>query len=193
MLMKISRNNTFDWFRKLEIGKQTRRICEIARRHKSALSLSLNCISTVTKEKWKVTSQTIQNKDLKEFWKPVIAKYFAEIVISVLTFIHVLDATLHATVCKHVHLVCIQNGNSNKTVMMQTNDYTYFNDVLFQNSTETTELNATKQKLLSCLKELENEIKVCNEIDSIHTARKHVQAAFHYKSHAKPKRECAAP
>ena len=90
MLMKISRNNTFDWFRKLEIGKQTRRICEIARRHKSALSLSLNCISTVTKEKWKVTSQTIQNKDLKEFWKPVIAEYFAEIVISVLTFIHVL-------------------------------------------------------------------------------------------------------
>ena len=60
---------------------------------------------------------------------------------------------------------------------MQANDYTYFNDVLFQNLTETTDLNAAKQKLLSCLKELENEIKVCNEIDSIHTARKHVQAA----------------
>ena len=63
ILMKISHNNTFEQFRKLEIGKQTHRICEIARSHKSALSLSSNCISTVTKKKWKVTSQTIQNKD----------------------------------------------------------------------------------------------------------------------------------
>ena len=79
--------------------------------------------------------------------------------------------------------------------MMQTNDCTYFNDVLFQNSTETTDLNAAKQKLLSCLKVLENEIKVCNEIDSIHTARKHVQAAVSIikAMHAKPKKECAAP
>ena len=197
MLMKISRNNTFEWFRKLEIGKQTHRICEIARRHKSALSLSSNCISTVTKEKWKVTSQTIQNKDytIERVLEACDCKILCR-DCNICPHIYTctcLDATLHATVCKHVHLVCIQNGNSNKTIMMQTNDYTYFNDVLFQNLTETTDLNADKQKLLSCLKELENEIKVCNEIDSIHTARKHVQAAVSIIKAMKNQRECAAP
>ena len=56
-LIKIAGNKTFERFRKLEMGKQTHRICEISKRHQAALSLSHTSATLVAENKWKVRSQ----------------------------------------------------------------------------------------------------------------------------------------
>ena len=58
VLMKIARNKVFKRLRKLEMGKQTHRICEISKRHKAAKILSPTSIESVTEMKWKVLSQS---------------------------------------------------------------------------------------------------------------------------------------
>ena len=56
-LIKIARNKTFERFRKLEMGKQTQRICEISKQHQAALSLSPTTATLVAENKWKIRSQ----------------------------------------------------------------------------------------------------------------------------------------
>ena len=55
-LLKISRDKAFERFRKLESRKNTHRICEINKRHKSAQQMSDNehDVVSVSEEEWKV-------------------------------------------------------------------------------------------------------------------------------------------
>ena len=56
--MKIAKNKVFERLRKLEMGEQTYRTCEIFKCHKAAKILSPTSNESVTEMKWKVLSQS---------------------------------------------------------------------------------------------------------------------------------------
>ena len=60
-LIKIARNTAFERMRKLEMGKNSHRICEIMKRHQSANKLSPTSITPINNKKWKVNSQNVQD------------------------------------------------------------------------------------------------------------------------------------
>ena len=111
-LLRIARNLIYEQISKEEKGKMSHRLCEIVKRHKTAIEMVDSC--TVLKEsevdpQWKVQSQTNE------------ASYY--IIIQLCTncscklncshcgaCIHMyscscIDYALHSTVCKHIHLV----------------------------------------------------------------------------------------
>ena len=111
ILLKIARDKVFEQLTKVEKGKYSHRVAEINKRHKSALNmLSLHVPVTQKDEAcWMVPSQrdtTIQyaiqltNNACK--CKLSCASCHACVHMYTCTC---MDATLHATVCKHVHFV----------------------------------------------------------------------------------------
>ena len=109
-LLKIARDKTFEMLLKQEKGKNTHRICEINKRHKAAqLMLSNPRISTVGNLVWEVCSQTRAEVTyrVQQHQKHCDCKLRCK---SCSGCVHMysctcLDASLHATVCKHMHLV----------------------------------------------------------------------------------------
>ena len=112
-LLKVSRDKAFERLRKLETGKSSHRICEINKRHKSAVEIHKQGPSTVIvltdKKKWTVESQSQQGT------KYVVQKQCDSCDCQLLckeckVCTHMysctcLDSILHSTVCKHIHLV----------------------------------------------------------------------------------------
>ena len=62
-LLKVARDKTFERFRKLEKGKQSHRICEINRRHKSAIQMRASGVkeTQLGTDQWRVPSQSSQD------------------------------------------------------------------------------------------------------------------------------------
>ena len=111
------------------MSKQIHRTCEISKHHKAAKILSPKSIESVTEMKWKVLSQSkntqytvAQDCDCKILCK--------DLSICPHTYsCTCLDATLHATVCKHIHMETNSGYSSDKGTTKV--DYSYFNNVLF--------------------------------------------------------------
>lgn len=99
-----------------------------------------------------------------------------------------LDAILHATICKHVHLVSSgtnDNRPSEPTVLCNhDNDYAYFDNVLFSGIKPTDQLISSKNKCYTLMKDLQNEITACNDIDTRNTVTKHITSALALESYA---------
>ena len=59
VLLKIARDKAFDHIQKIEKGKVTHRICDINKRHKSAVSfISLAVIEQVDSNSYSISSQS---------------------------------------------------------------------------------------------------------------------------------------
>ena len=93
-----------------------------------------------------------------------------------------LDANLHATVCKHVHLVHMKYMQKEKsripedpTLLVDT--YSYFTSLL-SNKKSDTSLTQTKTKLLKKFQKREALVTNSQNIDAILTANRHVQATI---------------
>ena len=57
--MKVARDKGFERLRKLEIGKNSHRICEVNKRHKRAMALlKKDLITNVQEKQWIVASET---------------------------------------------------------------------------------------------------------------------------------------
>ena len=52
-LMRVARDKAFELFLKLEMGKNSHRICEVNKRHKRALLLKLFSATQIENTKWK--------------------------------------------------------------------------------------------------------------------------------------------
>ena len=123
VLFKIARDLIFESFRKFEIGKVTHRKAEITKRHNTATKLDPALVEVANGNEeenvWNVRSATdgsathcvrleAQTCDCKmrcERCKACVHMYTCIC----------LDATLHYTVCKHVHLVQMHySGKGNK-------------------------------------------------------------------------------
>ncbi len=111
-LLKISRDKEFERIVKLEKGKPTHRMCEINKRHKSALHMCNTKILTIEADKeWRIQSQ----------YEPTVYYTITRqtdvcecklLCTQCMVCLHMLsctclDAVLHATVCKHIHLLAI--------------------------------------------------------------------------------------
>ena len=123
VLLKISRDIIFESFRKFEIGKLSHRKCEIRRRHMRAINLDPEFVQTSgeSDSEWIVKSST---DELSVYYvkldkKSCDCKLHCDMCGAC---VHMytcscLDATLHYTVCKHVHLVQMNISESSKNVI----------------------------------------------------------------------------
>ena len=109
VLFRIARNLLYEQLSKLEKGKLTHRRCEINKRHKSAMAMNCKVETLSDGESWKVES----SKGNGEFYIITHQKESCtcQLYCSTCTAcIHMylctcLDATLHNTVCKHIHYI----------------------------------------------------------------------------------------
>ena len=116
-LLKIARDKEFERLTKVEKGKPTHRICEINKRHKSAMDIHGkkygNFTTIETDQKWEVMS--LSKPETKYIIQRKLASCDCKLNCSsckVCTHMFsctCLDSILHSTVCKHVHLLVIEN------------------------------------------------------------------------------------
>ena len=182
--MQLARDKVFERLRKLKMGKNTHRVCEISKRHLSAINLSPSSITQLENDKWKVSSET-RNTDyvVEKMQEQCECKVKCK-ECDICPHMYVcscLDATLHATVCKHVHLVeMTYNQHTNKPISTTETteiDYDYFTNIMSQEKNPPN-LLLTKTKFLQHLTELEMIAKSCTNQEAILAATKHVRAAM---------------
>lgn len=97
-------------FRKAEKGKLTHRICEINKRHKSAVEAEHRmCLVKTGDKKWNIESLTKKGTYyiLQQLQETCSCKLNCSVCHAC---VHMylctcMDATIHNTVCKHVHLL----------------------------------------------------------------------------------------
>ena len=120
-LLKISRAKSFEQIMKLEKGKHTHRICDINKRHRTAVSFAhLATITCTAEDSFKISSESrngtyytvlkVQSQchcRLKcQFCSACAHQYTCMC----------LDACTNTTVCKHIHLVRMREKTIDSTV-----------------------------------------------------------------------------
>ena len=144
------------------MGKNTHRICEISKRHKSAIAISPDHLTPIQHNKWNVRSNTesTRNYTVEKIQDSCDCKVVCQ-ECQICPHIYncdCLDATIHATVFKHAHFVHMetrtQSTRTSTTDRSQkTVEYSYFSNVLHLNHLE--RLNGAKKRFFNELKELE--------------------------------------
>ena len=109
-LLKISRYKSFEQLMKLEKGKHTHRICDINKRHRTAVSFAhLATITCSAEDSFKVSSES-RNRTYSTVLKVQSQCYcrlkcqFCSVCAHQYTCT-CLDPCANTTVCKHIHLV----------------------------------------------------------------------------------------
>ncbi len=196
VLLKIARDKAFERFRKVEMGKSTHRVCEIRKRHKKAEEMQDNSSHNVTKitsEKWKVESQGnpgthyIIEKQFNLSEKCMCKLICTECKICIHSFCCTcLDASLHSTICKHVHLVAMNSNmtsndrmNSNSSqINVAENSVPYFNKLLASATNETSTVSTKKSFLLSMIDDLSSMVAHCEDATALTAAKSHIVTAM---------------
>ena len=140
-------------------------------------------IKPINNKKWKVNSQNVQDthyvvERLEESCDCKVICHDCQICPHAYTCT-CLDAIIHATICKHVHLVHMNTSDhffSNKRTSSDM-DYLYFSNVL-SSKRKKTDLETAKESLLLKVHSLEMAIRECNTVNAIQAVNKHVQAAI---------------
>ena len=185
-LLRVARDKAFECLRKQEMGKKSHKICEVNKRHKRALLLKLSSAAQIENTEWKVQSQSSPDTNYviekaQESCGCKLQCTDCEICPHNYTCT-CLDSILHATVCKHVHLVHMKymqkdTNSISEDPTLLTDTYSYFTSLL-SNKKPDTSLTQTKTSLLKKLQKLEALVTNCQNIDAIQTANRHVQAAI---------------
>ena len=188
-LLKIAKDKIFDRVIKLEKGKFTHRVSEINKRHKSASNIGHLSKQIVEKNAntWSVPSET--DSSLRYTVKLVIPICNCQLRCSTCKVcIHLysctcMDATLHATVCKHVHLVKMTTGTPTETptnTHLSPNTQTkldYFSNLLDVDVKER-EVAKLRQLLLHKVNNLNILLKNCDHVDALKAAEKNITSAI---------------
>ena len=112
-LLKLSRDKSFERLQKTEKGKNTHRIAEINKRHKNAEGIFCELILTNSSNRWEINSQhghncyTIKKCLHHESCSCPMQCSHCGVCIHMYSCTR-LDSILHNTVCKHVHLIHMQ-------------------------------------------------------------------------------------
>ena len=185
-LLKVARDKGFQRLRKLEVGKTSHRICEINKRHKSATLMSSSDIQESGEDKWIVASQT--NRQLYTIEK-LIESCECQVKCQICQICpHMysctcLDATIHATICKHIHLLQMTTLCDEQLHEMQPPspvDYAYFENIgIFKNKGDSNITAVSKQRFINDLHQLENIVMSCENNNAIIAGRKLLSSVFH--------------
>ena len=144
MLLKISRDKLYDRLQKVEKGKNTHRMTEINKRHKSAESMVRQGIQASQSQNgyWTVPSEAESYLDYMVRKLEEHCKSNCKVVCGTCNAcIHLYTCTctdflIHNTVCKHIHLVhmsqntCVSETDSTK---FKENEITYFTELTTRN------------------------------------------------------------
>ena len=118
ILLRLARNLVYEHLKKMEIGKITHRKSEINKRHKAAKNMKkIPPIRSIGQNQWKIESFT--NNSYYHVEKNVSDNNCScPLRCSICNIcVHMfsctcLDASLHCTICKHVHFLLISHGNN---------------------------------------------------------------------------------
>ena len=183
-LLKIAKDKVFDQITKLEKGKFSHRIAEIYKRHKSAENLIHLSKDIVQKDgnTWIVPSEADPSiyYTVKLIHKTCNCKLRCS---NCTVCIHLysctcMDATLHSTVCKHVHLVQMLTENENAkdhTVTHTQTNLEYFSNLL--DTERNNEVLKLQQNVLRKIDEATLLLKKCEQVNALKTASKHITSA----------------
>ena len=181
-LMKIARDKAFERILKLEKRKSTHRIRKISKRHSAAeLIVSKKAIVQSSDNKWTVESQTQTDLEYTVLKQPNQCTCHLRCskcrVCPHAYSCSCLDATLHATVCKHVHLVHMTQCARIIPVPdsdTQSMDFSYY----FQSQPGSVHSIIGVKTLLGKLNELQVLISNCNQIGALQSSKQHITAAI---------------
>ena len=106
-LIKISRNTAFETLGKVEIGNNSYRICKIMKSHQLAKKLSPDSVKPLNNNKRKVISKICQTHIIYVIEKLLencdCKIMYCDCQVSPHAYTWTcLDATLYATICKHI-------------------------------------------------------------------------------------------
>ena len=87
-----------------------------------------------------------------------------------------MDSMLHATVCKHVHLVKMMTEKVTETAKKSPNNLEYFSSLL-DNDVQDSELVKVCKKVLCKLNEMDILVRNCLQISALKAASKHITSA----------------
>ena len=193
------RDTAFSRFNKINKGKATHRVTEINKRHKAAEKMRSegNTPLLLDDKTWLVISQTTTNKKYT-------VQYIAKCTTCELrcskcnTCIHMytcscLDSVTHTTVCKHIHLIHLLEGeryNSmgdggttqisvlpNKRCNNALASNEYFSHILRNKLTSTTIQSAKDQATLK-LHHIQAQISQCDNIQALKSVIHHLNCAI---------------
>ncbi len=204
-LLRIARNLIYNKLRRVELKTSTHRKCEINKRHKLAeeLQKSMKCnIQSFGQKMWRIKSSS--SKDTYYVLQKLQQRCDCPLNCSTCNVcIHLytcscLDATLHSTVCKHIHLLCMllmQNEESakesngtdeneqnnielhvpNKDKFEKTDQHKYFLELLTNDPiNETVSLQENIDELSYDIKTLADS---CHRPDILKTVKQHMKSA----------------
>ena len=95
-----------------------------------------------------------------------------------------LDATIHATICKHIHLLqmttALCDEQLHKMQPPSPVDYAYFENIgIFKNKGDSNIMTVSKQRFINDLRQLENIVISCENNNAIIAGRKLLSSVFH--------------
>lgn len=188
VLVRISRDIYFDYLLKIKKGKYTYRITEINKRHKVANELILSGLKAKYNEggKWIVQSQSqpevsysIQEQQLECTCRLMCTTCEACIHMYTCSCI---DQALHATVCKHIHVVHTQkkrltsetlptpvvSSHNTETVLQPLQHY-------MQSGIQTS--SNIKEKIMDNISSLRSLLTSCDDTSTLAAVSGHISSA----------------
>ena len=90
-----------------------------------------------------------------------------------------LDSVTHTTVCKHVHLIHIKEGNSliNMEDDMTLKSDQYFSQIL-RNTSTTNTIQTAKDQATSKLHQIQAQVSQCDDMDALKSVIHHLDCAI---------------
>ena len=205
-LLKIARDKVFDRAIKTQKGKLTHRFCEIKKRHKNAEeAIPLANIQSVTKGKtWKVQSSDknrLYTVDISSACSCKLKCSQCDICVHSFTCT-CMDFILHATICKHIHMVCIKlkqidGSDSTTEIALQlsaepaelvdtveeqpeqvSTSESIDNLEKYLQTTASDEASTSRTKALELCKQIETTVLNCTNVSAINNGMKHLHAAL---------------
>ena len=189
MLLKYERDKCFERLTKIEKGKLSDRITKIMRRHTTSRKMSTTLIKIVDNVTWKVKSS-----DSKHDYTVVKEKTKCHVncelkCLECNTCVHMyycncMDALIHHTMCKHIHLVSMHTtGNAQKpkgstgvTDTVPSNTHAPLLHSL-QQQAKHRDIANVKQRLIKTLSSLTLQVSQCNSVEGLLSAEKQILSA----------------
>ena len=188
-LMKVARDEAFERLLKQEKGKNTHRVCEINKRHKAAQQMFMHQpqVTNLDEKMWKVRSQ--HQDDVFYHVKRLTNSCNCKLSCTACkACVHqyscsCLDATIHTTVCKHIHLVHMMFNSKNSTLQLDTDEQEQmstddFAKYFHHRGTIALQLPQLKESVQCKMNELQILIQECTDSDALNTVSKHLQNAI---------------
>ena len=190
-LLKIARDKVFDQLTKIQKGKYTHRVAEINKRHKAALHiLPLVKITQRDEACWTVPSE----RDGSTHYTIHLCKQVCNCKLNCTNChacVHMytctcMDATLHATVCKHVHLVKMittmhttnKNNDSPNSDKCNTDTLQYFSNLFEDTKLTDGKLSTLQLQIQHQIYELSTLLKTCQHTDALKACKQHLTSAI---------------